>query len=174
MSRLSYEESCHRLHVLGFPDCDPAPPMPTVRPRHDDENPLGVNFFRTIVEGDLSNLTLPRTFFGRSEIKAAIFRNTDLRESTLCWNDFIDVEFDLAVLRESDLRAAVFERVSFADADLGGADFRHSTFQRCSFSGASMNGTVLTNEQGARLALSVEQHAQICWVDNSGEEPDGG
>jgi uncharacterized protein YjbI with pentapeptide repeats len=78
---------------LGWPDSEPAPPIPQRKPRYDDDETLGVSFFRTRVAGDLSGLTLPRTFFGRSEIKGASFRGTDLRESRLCWNDFIDVDF---------------------------------------------------------------------------------
>jgi hypothetical protein len=67
--RLDYEASCRRLNVLGWADCEPTPPIPDHKPQCDDEEPLGVHFFRTRVEGDLSGLTLPRTFFGRSEIK---------------------------------------------------------------------------------------------------------
>jgi uncharacterized protein YjbI with pentapeptide repeats len=116
--RLDYETSCRQLNELGFDDCEPAPPIPDRKPRYDDEEPLGVSFFRSRVGGDLSGLTLPRTFFGRSEVNAASFHGTDLRESTLCWNDFVDVDFSYAVLSNSDLRAAVFERVLFVHADL--------------------------------------------------------
>src|ERR1043165_7637704 len=86
--RLSYEESCRRLQrdYLGK---GAIPPLLDRLPRPDDEAPLGVSFFRTFVgEGDdLSNLFLPHTFFGRSEINNAFFRNTDFTESNLCWND---------------------------------------------------------------------------------------
>jgi BTB/POZ domain-containing protein KCTD9 len=94
--RLDYEASCRHLHEMGFPDSDPAPPIPRCKLRYDDDEQLGITFFRTRVTDDLSGLTLPRTFFGRSEIKEASFRGTDLRESWLCWNDFIDVDFSEA------------------------------------------------------------------------------
>src|ERR1051325_9855066 len=116
--RLDYETSCRRLYELGLADSDVAPPIPDHRPRFDDEEPLGASFFRTRVEGDLSGLSLPRTYFGRSEVTAASFQNTDLNESTLCWNDFIDVDFSRASLGNSDLRASLFERVSFAHSEL--------------------------------------------------------
>src|SRR5262245_50280372 len=89
-TRLSYEESCRLLQRLRlYSDAGTEgviPPIPDHRPQHDDKAPLGVRFFRTWVgEDDLENLTLPRTFFGRSEIGPASFKNTDLSESTLCW-----------------------------------------------------------------------------------------
>jgi hypothetical protein len=76
--RLSYPKSCARLSIYLN---GKIPPMPSRQPRHDDDE-LGVSFFRTRVEGDLSNLTIPRTFFGRSEIIEASFCGTDLTEST--------------------------------------------------------------------------------------------
>ena len=55
---------------------------------------MGLSFFRTFVgNGELDSLTIPRTFFGRSEKRAISFKNTDLSESCLCWSDFIDVDF---------------------------------------------------------------------------------
>ena len=172
--RKDYEASCRRLNELGWADCEPAPPIPDHRPRYDDEEPLGVNFFRTCVTGDLSRLTLPRTFFGRSEIKSASFHDTDLRESTLCWNDFVDVDFSQAVLSDSDLRASLFERVSFVEADLRLADLRRSSFANCMFDRASMAGTILTRRQGEGLSLAASQLSEIKWVDDEGDEPVGG
>ena len=52
--RLDYEASCKRLHELGWPDSEPAPPIPERKPRYDDDETLGVSFFRTRVAGDLS------------------------------------------------------------------------------------------------------------------------
>jgi BTB/POZ domain-containing protein KCTD9 len=174
VQRLDYEASCRRLHELGFPECDPAPPMLDRKPRHDDEEPLGVSLLRLRVEGDLSGLTLPRTYFGRSEIEAASFRGTDLTESSMCWNDIIDVQFDEASLAGADLRESIFERVSFVEANLDSADLRRSSFVGCSFERASMRGTTLTREQGQSLSLSPAQRAKINWADDDGEEPEGG
>ncbi len=148
--------------------------MPDHKPRYDDEEPLGVNFFRAIVEGDHSGLTLPRTFFGRSEIRSASFSNTDLQESTLCWNDFIKVDFSETDLSQSDLRASLFEDVSFVGANLQAADLRRSTFTNCQFDRASMKGATLSRLQGPELSLSASQQSEIHWVDDDGDEPDGG
>lgn len=68
-----------------------------------------MRFFRTRDEGDHSGLTLPRAYFGRSDINNASLFNTDLHESNLCWNDFTDVDFGESDLSQSDLRASVFE-----------------------------------------------------------------
>jgi uncharacterized protein YjbI with pentapeptide repeats len=152
------------------------PPIPDHLPRWDDPEPLGVGFFKTFVgDGDdLSNLTLPRTYFGKSEINNALFRNTDFTESNLCWNDFIDVDFSDAVLAKSDMRASLFTRVNFGNADLSGADLRRSTFDKCAFTGAKMTATILSKEQGEALHLSDEQCSEIKWTDSDGEEPEGG
>ena len=74
-ARLSYAESILRLQELGFLDPGEQPPMPDQMPQPGDDEPLGLRFFRTFVgEGaELSNLTIPRTFFGRSEISGASF-----------------------------------------------------------------------------------------------------
>src|ERR1700691_4388161 len=107
VTRRSYEESCRVLLQLGYPDAGAdgaTPPIPDHGPPFDDEAPMGVSFFRTFVgqdiehgvedvrDGDLENLTL-RTFFGRSHIHHVSFKNTDLSESAMCWNDFNEVNF---------------------------------------------------------------------------------
>ena len=172
--RLSYEESCQVLQQRGFLDPGDIPPLPSRMP-HPDDAPLGVSFFRTGVwDDELPNLTLPRTFFGRSEVSHISFHNTDFPESWLCWNDFIDVDFTDADLSHSDLRASVFRNVRFIRADLCGADLRRSEYTDCDFTAARMKGARLTRAQGEVLRLSAEQHREISWQDEDGEEPSGG
>ncbi len=171
--RRSYGESCRELERLGFIERGQAPTEPLRRRPLPDDEELGVQFFRTRVEdAKLADLTLPRTFFGRSEIRASSFRGTDLSESTLCWNDFVDVDFGGACLVSSDLRASLFERVSFARADLRDADLRRSTFEDCDFAGADLRGAKLTRAQ--ELPLSDAQREVIAWQDDDGPEPPGG
>jgi BTB/POZ domain-containing protein KCTD9 len=178
-SRLTFEESCDRLRSLGLLDHQVV--LPTRMPRYDDDV-LGVSFFRTFVgpdgpEGDifdLANLTLPRTFFGRSEIRRTSFENSDLSESSLCWNDFVDVSFIRADLSRSDMRASIYEHVRFNHATLSSSDLRRSTFDNCDFTGAIMVGAVLTRRQGDEANLSSQQRAEIAWTDDDGPEPDGG
>jgi len=173
--RRTYEESCCELRRLGWLKTGSIPPFPARRPRYDDPEPLGVQFFRTRVSDDqFENLTLPRTYFGRSEIRDMSFRDTDLSESTLCWNDFICVDFTDCDLSHSDLRAALFEKVNFSGADLSRTDLRRSDFQNCDFSGANLQGAKLTKPHGFRLNLSAEQESQVNWEKSDGEEPDGG
>jgi uncharacterized protein YjbI with pentapeptide repeats len=150
--------------------------MPDHLPRADDEEPLGVSFFRTFVgEGDdLSNLYLPHTFFGRSEINHPAFRNTDFTKSNLCWNDFIDVDFSDAVLAGSDMRASLFQRVKFIKTDLRNTDLRRSTFENCIFEDALMKGAIATHDQKRMLGLGESQMADVAWCDDEGDEPDGG
>jgi len=173
MKRISYRESCLRLQALL--DGNEPPKMPVRMPRYDDGEPWGVSFFRTKVAGDdLSNLTLPRTYFGRSEISHVSFQNADLTESNLCWNDFTDVDFSAATLARCDLRSSQFDRVKFIGADLRAADMRHSWFNACIFDDAMMDGAVLTRAQATRMAISEVQAAVIDWRDQAGPEPDGG
>jgi hypothetical protein len=176
--RLPYSESIRRIRALGlgFLAPDEEPPMPDHVPQPEDEAPLGLSFYKTLVgEGaDLSSLSIPRTFFGRSEISNASFRNTDLSESNLRWNDFIDVDFTQARLAGADFRASIYTRINFTRADLRGADMRRADFEECVFDGAIMDGAVLTRKQGAGLALSSVQKAAIDWRDEDGPEPSGG
>ncbi len=172
--RLSYEESCQRLQkdYLGE---GVVPPLPDHLPRPDDEEPLGVSFFRTFVgEGDdLSDLFLPHTFFGRSEINDAAFRNTDFTQSNLCWNDFVDVDFTDAILAGSDMRASQFRHVKFVGTDLRGADLRRSTFEGCIFEDALMKGAIVTPNQKVMMGLSNSQIEEVVWSEDEGDEPEG-
>ena len=174
--RLIYDLSCARLRELGLLDHDSHPPMPERLPQYDDEEPLGFSIFRRRLDDDLdlSNLTLPRTFFGRSEINQVSFRNCDLRESNLCWNDFNGTDFTGADLAGSDMRASLFDKVLFIGANLDGADLRQSSFTECRFDEATMKRAVLTRQQGAALRLSETQRQNIDWRDESGPEPGGG
>jgi BTB/POZ domain-containing protein KCTD9 len=137
---------------------------------------LGFNIFRTrLGDGlDLSCLTLPRTFFGRSEINRVSFRNTDLHESNLCWNDFQGTDFTGADLARSDMRSSRFKKVVFVSANLDGADLRRSSFVDCNFEGASMKGVAMTREQASTMHLSKMQRHDIDWREGSGPEPGGG
>jgi uncharacterized protein YjbI with pentapeptide repeats len=153
------------------------PPIPDHRPQCDDELPLGVSFFRTSVgagEHDLENLTLPRTYFGKSEVGPVSFKNTDLSESTLCWNDFTEVNFTDADLSGCDLRASIFSEVDFVRTNLRNADLRCSNFEACDFTDAEMRGAKLTHKQGEQLDLSAEQRQEIDWQESDGDEPPGG
>jgi BTB/POZ domain-containing protein KCTD9 len=196
-TRLSYEDSCRLLMRLGYlyqgDYSGKLPVLPDRRPQSGDDLPHGVRFFRTWVgsgrpfrlqtppdfesdnkQDDLENLTLPRTFFGRSEISRISFKNTDLSESTLCWNDFIEVNFTDADLSACDLRASLYVRSVFVRAYLRDADLRRSTFKECDFTDADLRGAKLTRAQGGGLPLSENQKQTIDWLESSGEEPPGG
>ena len=171
--RRPYQESCRTLAERGLID-EPDPPLPVRMPAHDDEGPLGICFFRMHLEDqDLSGLSLPRTFFGRSLVARCTFADTDLSESCLCWNDFEDVDFSRASLAGADLRASNYERCRFDWADLSGADLRACGLHDCSLGGARLDGARLTAEQVARLPLDPSQRARVT-VEEAGEEPAGG
>jgi BTB/POZ domain-containing protein KCTD9 len=173
--RRSYKESCELLQQLGFLEKGTIPPIPDHQPQYDDEEPLGVNFFRTYVgESDLENLTLPRTYFARSQVGPVSFKNTNLSESALCWNDFNEVNFTDADLSGSDLRASNFTATAFVRANLRNADLRHSAFEECDFAEADLLGAKLTYEQAEKTLLSAKQLEAIDWQDSSGDEPPGG
>ena len=175
-SRPDYEASVAILKRRGILDEDESPAQPAAMPQPDDGEALGLHFFRTAFDPgtDLSGLCIPRTFFGRSEIKQVSFRASDLSESNLRWNDFSDVDFSEACLAGADLRASVFERVNFDHADLRGADLRRSEFKACSFRAANLAGVLLSRSQRKQLALAPDQRAQVAWQWSSGPEPSGG
>src|SRR3954468_13566201 len=124
--RKTYIESCSVLQSQGLLETEALPMLPERAPRHDDEH-FGVSFLRTrLADVMLDELTLPRTFFGRSEIRGVSFRGTDLSESSANWNDFTNVDFSFADLSHADLRASTFENVSFREALLRGTDLRRA------------------------------------------------
>jgi uncharacterized protein YjbI with pentapeptide repeats len=153
---------------------DKLPELPARAPRHDDEE-LGVSFFRTcLADARLEDLTLSRTFFGRSEIREVSFRGTDLSESTACWNDFVDVDIGEADLSGADLRASIFQRVNFRGAVLRGADLRQTTFSGCTFANADLAGAKLTRSVLWFFRLSSTQRRSVDWHLGPGPEPEGG
>jgi BTB/POZ domain-containing protein KCTD9 len=174
-ARLSYDLSCERLRELGLLDDDGLPPLPERMPQQGDEV-LGFSVFRMRLDDslDLSGLTLPRTFFGRSLVNRVSFRNCDLRESNLCWNDFVGTDFTGADLTAADMRSSVFQQVLFVATSLVGADLRRSFFDDCSFEKAAMKGAILTYQQGKALPISHAQGREIDWRNDHGPEPKGG
>lgn len=170
--RRSYAESftvlAEAVEIVGDPKPDVARP-----PRHDDAD-FGPSIFRALVAStDLSELTLPGLYVGRSELRQVFFADSDLHLSTFNWNDLVDCSFYLCDLSGSDLRACVFERCSFTRADLSRADLRHSTFGGCDFTGANLAGATLHDSQREIVHLSEEQAAAVVWTD-AASEPAGG
>ena len=176
----SYQESFEILaslvEIIGGPRPDIARP-----PRHDDEE-VGPSLFRSFVaDANLSDLTLPGLYVGRSEITACDFSRSDLHLSTFNWSDFSCCQFTDCDLRGSDLRACKFEDCSFRDADLSGADVRGSAFERCDFVGARCDDLILYRRGGllristdeTRVPLSKEQRARVKWT-REYPEPGGG
>lgn len=170
--RLSYDDSCERLKPEYISE---TPRLPDRMPRYDDEEP-GLSFFKTYVGdgADFSNLTIPRTYFSRSEISDISFQNTDLSQSYLCWNDFVDVDFSSANLSEADLRGSAYRNVNFTSARLNDADLRHSTFEDCDFEGADLAGATLSRSQKRSLSLTSRQIKAVDWRWRAGPLPDGG
>jgi hypothetical protein len=175
LTRRSYEESCCELQRHELLEAGTIPRRLERRPSFGDEQSLGVSFYKTKL-GDcvLENLTLPRTFFGRSEIARISFRNSDLSDSVLCWNDLFEVDFTYADLSQCDLRSSVFIQTKFMGANLRDADLRRSTFEACDFRSADLNGAKLTREASPSLGLSKEQELTVDWQDSQGPEPPGG
>ena len=173
--RWSFEDSWARLREQGLIATEATPYRPPQLPRHDDEQ-LGLSFYKTCVAGRFHDLTIPRTFFGRSEIRDAWFENTDLSESNLCWNDFLDVSFRNATLTGSDLRASSFRRVTFAGADLSRVDLRGSTFLECDFSDARLDGAIAVRRPWLAWIRSLNrtQKRRMIWRWTRGEDPGGG
>ncbi|MEW6303594.1 MAG: pentapeptide repeat-containing protein [Verrucomicrobiota bacterium] len=172
--RYSYEDSCkalQRLHLLG---AGRIPPLPGQMPRYDDYEPLGVEFFRAeLADVSLEKLSLPRTYFGHSEIRDVSFRGSDLSESVANWNDFTNVDFSLADLSHCDLRSCCFDKVQFKHSILRGVDFRHCSFQNCNFEGADLMGAKLAKATVTKLRLSAAQRSTIVLRKVNGPDPPG-
>jgi uncharacterized protein YjbI with pentapeptide repeats len=178
--RKSVDESWRHLESQGeMMPRDPSgrPFVPQAIPNYDDEE-LGSSLFRSGVEdADLSNLSLPRTYFGRSLLQRVSFANTDLSESRICWNDFEGCDFSGADLSRCDMRASNFKGCSFVGAVLHQTDLRRSSFEDCDFAGADLTGAVAEDAdfQGCvQDYLTDEQQAAMTWSEDEGPEPPGG
>ena len=172
--RKSYKESCQFLKDQQLLDGNTLPELPVRAPHYDDER-LGVSFFRTrLADVRLEHLTLPRTFFGRSEIRGVSFHGTDLSQSTGCWNDFVDVDFSDADLSGVDLRGSILQRVSFRGARLDRADLRRTSFSGCTFTDADLTGAKLNRSLLWFFRLTSAQRRSVDWQSGPGPEPEGG
>lgn len=171
----SFEQTIIVLKKKGLIEQEAYPKKPQSIPKYSEKNPTGIDFYNTPLENeDLSYLDLERTFFYKSEINTCSFKNSKLKESHLCWNDFYHTDFTEADLSGSDLRASIFEDVLFIKADLSNADLRQSDFDNCNFGSANMKGTKLTRKQKTQLNLSKKQINEINWMNDEGAEPEGG
>lgn len=179
--RLTAEHSFKHIRDSGWDAPDEASALPAKMPSVSDTE-LGLRFFRTCVSNEqFDDLTIPRTFYGRSEIKSVTFECSDLSESRMCWNDWEHCDFRGANLSGCDLRRSTFEYCYFIGTNLTGADLRGARFEKCSFSGAVMRGVKLEKQfrlsrwlRAKALKLSPEQIRDINWVTIVGEEPPGG
>lgn len=153
------------------------PFIPPGMPNYDDDE-LGFSFFKGgAPDADFRDMSLPRMYFGRSLLERMSFANTDLTESRMCWNDFIDCDFTGADLTGCDMRASVFRRCKFCGAVMCGADLRRSAFEDCEFLGADLSGAVIDKDHDDLTFddyLSEQQNLVVAWADDSGPEPPGG
>jgi hypothetical protein len=176
--RRSLEETWQILAERGmFKFSASTPSLPPRMPSIYDEELIGIHFFRTQCGFDLSDLSLPRTFMGRSYFVGTRFNNSDLSESRMCWNDFTNCDFSGADLSRCDMRASHFEACIFRNADLSGADLRRSSFTACIFQGANFTGTIACKASAAEdliPLLEKLQRRKMRWVHDDGEEPPGG
>jgi BTB/POZ domain-containing protein KCTD9 len=176
MPRLNFLNSIERLRLMGLIGPEDNLVIPKRMPQYDDDAIDGFSIFRMGLEGtvDLSNLTLPRTYIGRSELNGVSFRNSDINESNMCWNDFISSDFEFAKLDSSDMRATNFSNCNFTHCSLKQADLRHSSFSDCRFVNANLNGAIITKSQLTELGLTKEQMISIDLRADAGPEPEGG
>lgn len=178
--RKSLEDTWRHLEAEG--EVMPRRPdgQPSVRdaiPNGDDED-VGLYYYKHgLWDADNSNLTLPRTSFGRSSFVRVSFANTDLSESRMCWNNFEECDFRGADLSRCDMRASIFRGCKFVGVVLRGADLRRSSFEGCDFSGAMLAGAVAEDEDAIWCMqdfLSDEQQEVMAWSPDEGPEPPGG
>jgi BTB/POZ domain-containing protein KCTD9 len=178
--RKSLEETWRYLESQGEEPPrgpDGRPLVADAMPNFDDEE-LRFSYYKYRLEdADNSNLTLPRSFFGRSWFSRVSFAGTDLAESRMCWNDFDGCDFSRADLLGCDMRASKFGGCKFVGAVLRGADLRRSSFENCDFTGADLSDAVAEDAdfQGCvQDFLSDEQQAVMAWSEDEGPEPPGG
>jgi uncharacterized protein YjbI with pentapeptide repeats len=175
--RRSLEES-----LASFTLGDGGPPFPDHHAGIAREGDLvDITFFRGLWDwdddGDFSNLTLPRRFMNRTTFRRMSFVNTDLNQSFMCWNDFIECDFTDADLTCCDMRESIFRNCKFVRCRLIGADLQRSSFAGCDFTGADLTGARVDDCTTDTLEVSEEQDAWLEYTDNFdgiGPRPKGG
>lgn len=174
--RLSLDATWDYLESIGIEpprDAQGLPCVVTDNPyNHSYDDRL--TFFRTYIRDlDFSCLTMPNSFFGRTQIDAFNFRNTDLSGSYMQENDWLDCDFTSANLSKCSL-IALFYNCNFNGADLRGADLRDGGFYNCDFTNAILADACLRPEQAQDLPLSELQRLVINWQcpDESDEDED--
>jgi uncharacterized protein YjbI with pentapeptide repeats len=134
-----------------------------------------ITFFRVgYRRADLSNLTIPRRKMYRSSFERVSFVNSDLNQSFMCWNDFIDCDFTDADLTCCDMRSSIFRNCKFIRCRLIGANLQRSTFEECDFTDADLTGAWVDDYSADSLDLPAEQCNQYGNWDWVGRMPKGG
>ena len=165
-SRLSLEATWELLEMANYGplwDEGHQPLVPTQALTEDTEEE-DFTFFRTFLrEANLSRMTLPRTYFGRTGFELVSFLDSDLKQSYMCENDWLDCDFTAADLSETDMSSSLYYGCRFKRAILNDADLREAEFVDCDFTEAEMRGAVLSHEQADIFLWSERQRAAIDW-----------
>lgn len=135
-------------------------------------DPTNIDFFRTAWEdADLANLTIPRLYINRSDLQQVSFRNSDLNQSFMCWNDFVDCDFTDADLTCCDMRRSLFRGCKFIRCKMVAAYLSGSEFDDCDFTDADLRGAIIDTDTD--IDLTDEQMNVLECVMES-PEPKGG
>jgi uncharacterized protein YjbI with pentapeptide repeats len=171
--RRSFAESWKYLRRKKWLDAKGPPLLIDHHAGYEREgDPVDIAFFRSGWEdADFSNLTMPRRYINRSTLERVSFRNTDLNQSFMCWNDFIECDFTDADLSCADMRASLFTNCSFVRCKLVGADLRRSGFEDCDFTSADLRGAVIDTDTDIDL---TDELTLILDITDEGPEPKGG
>jgi hypothetical protein len=175
--RLSLEETWKRLRKAGHKLPAGRGGVPKLIDHHAGverkKDVYDIEFFRTVYEdADFSNLTLPRRYVNRSGFTRVSFCNTDLNQSFMCWNDFIECDFTDADLTCCDMRASTFQGCSFVRCKLVGANVHRSGFEDCDFTDADVTGMQLDVDVEIDLAKKQSDETDSSW--DEGPQPKGG
>ncbi len=139
------------------------------------EGPRRLDAFRGPLEDfDYSQQDLMNSFINKSLVKNVSFENSSLSGSRMCWNDFEQVNFKGTSLSECDMRASIFEDCDFEGADLTKTDLRRSSFVNCRFKSANFEGAKIAKASKEKFDLSPDQIDVVEWMEDDGEEPEGG
>jgi uncharacterized protein YjbI with pentapeptide repeats len=134
-----------------------------------------ITFFRKGYRGgDFSDLTIPRRYMNRTSFEGVLFINTDLNQSFMCWNDFIDCDFTDADLTCCDMRSSIYRNCKFIRCKLIGANLQRSTFTGSDFTDADLTGVSVDDHSFDTLDLTEEQSQQIGDWEWIGLMPKGG
>jgi uncharacterized protein YjbI with pentapeptide repeats len=133
------------------------------------------SMFRTsLSDCDFSSTDLSNASITRCLVEKVNFSNVIGSPVRLCWNDFVECDFNGSDLTGADFRGSIITSCRFDHANLANLDLRLAGFHRCTFDRCNLDGALVTLWQYLFLRLDSGQKGQVrCRLTRGQLPPEG-